>query len=154
MPTLKLTVFLFASILFFFSTNICFAQNKFNSRLFYVKPPLYDSKSKVTKLSLSAFDVAVALPVDQRDKFYGEEVYKNIKVHSMEEFFQLPTMNEIQKKMETDIKRFSTAHARTIRHTKLAIIPTIEVFYPRVKFLRGKSFAKVRLGLVTTLNDS
>ena len=154
MQTTKLKLFVFTFILFLFSANVSFAQNKFNSRLFYVKPPLHDSKSKVTKLNLSALDVAIALPADHRDKFYGEEVYRNIKVHAMEEFFQLSTMNEIQRKIEADIKRFSVTHAHAAHRSKLAINPTVEVFYPRVKFLRGKSFAKVRLGLVTTLNDT
>jgi outer membrane protein OmpA-like peptidoglycan-associated protein len=154
MPTVKSKLFLFSLSLFFFFYYNGFGQNKFNSRLFYVKPPLHDSKSKVTKFSLSEFHVVVASPVDHRDKFYGEEVYKNSRVHAMEEFFQSPTIDEIQKKMENDIKRFSTARARTANHAKIVISPTVEVFYPRVKFLRGKSFAKVRLGMVATLNDS
>lgn len=137
-----------------FSANVSFAQNQFNSRLFYVKPPLFDSKSKVVNLHLSRFDVSVSLPVDNRSKFYGEVVYKKMKVHPMDEFFQSPTMHEIQNKIKSDVKRFGLTHTRSTPHNKVGIETTVEVFYPRVKFIPGKSFAKVRLALAATLNDS
>jgi|GEM_PF-1189268 len=135
-----------------FSVTISFAQNTFNSRLFYSKPPLYNSKSKVTSLKLSGFDVSVALPVDNRSKFYGETVYKKIKTHALEEFFQSPAMNEIQNKILSDMKKFGLNHTS---HNKLIISPCVEVFYPKVSgFVMAKSFAKVRLGMTATLNDS
>ncbi len=145
----------FIFVLLSFSIKASFAQNQFNSRLFYVKPPLFNSKSKVTSLHLSKFDVSVALPVDNRDKFYGEVVYKNIKVHAMDEFFQSPTMIEIQNKIKSDVKQFEIRRMHTQPHDKITIETNVEVFYPKVTgFIRGKSFAKVRLALAATLNDS
>lgn len=47
---------LFIGSLILFSSSSSLAQNKFNSRLFYVKPPLYNSKSKVTNPFLSRYD--------------------------------------------------------------------------------------------------
>jgi outer membrane protein OmpA-like peptidoglycan-associated protein len=142
-------------LLFFLVTTVSFAQNTINSRLFYLKPALFHSKSKVTGFSLAKFDAVVALPDDHRAEFYGEAVYKNIKTHELEEFFRTPTMNEIQNKIEADLKAFGVGRARNVHHDRLAIATRVEVFYPKVSgFLRGKSFAKVRLGLLATLNDS
>jgi outer membrane protein OmpA-like peptidoglycan-associated protein len=127
-------------------------QNRLNSRLFYSKPPLYNSKSKVTHFDLSAYEVTVSLPVDNRNKFYGEVVYKNVKTHELEEFFESSTMVEIQHKINSDIKKFKSRHRSA--QSKLLISPAVEVFYPKVHgFIKGKSFAKVRLEITTTLND-
>ncbi|MBS1506500.1 MAG: OmpA family protein [Bacteroidetes bacterium] len=132
-----------------------FGQNTLNARLFYVKPVLYHSKSKATRLNLSRYDVVVALPEDHRADFYGELVYKNTKVHALDEFFRSPTMNEIQSKIEEDLKKFNVGKARNVHHDKIGIATAVEVFYPKVSgFLNGKSFAKVRLALIATLNDS
>ncbi len=145
---------LFIALVIPFSIAHSFAQNRFNSRLFFVKPPLFNSKSKVTSLLLSRFDVSVSLPVDNRSEFYGEVVYKKIKVHPMVEFFQSPAMVEIQNKIKSDVRKFELSRTRITPHTKIAIEPAVEVFYPRVKFIQGKSFAKVRLALTATLSDS
>ncbi len=145
---------IFTVLLFSFLITASVAQNRFNSRLFYVKPPLFNSKSKVNGLHLSRFDVSVALPVDDRSRFYGEVVYKRVKAHPVTEFFQSPIMVEIQNKIKSDVKRFENGRAGTAPRNRIALAPTVEVFYPRVKFIRGKSFAKVRLAVTATLNDS
>jgi len=72
----------------------------------------------------------------------------------MDEFFKSSTMIEIQDKIKSDVKRFEITRTHVTPRDKIVIEPTVEVFYPRVKFIRGKSFAKVRLALVATLNDS
>jgi outer membrane protein OmpA-like peptidoglycan-associated protein len=145
----------FALLLFSLSGYTSFAQNRFNSRLFSDKPSLYNSKSKVTSLHLSKFVVSVASPIDDRNKFYGEEVYNNTKVHPMDEFFQSPTTIEIQNKIKADIKQFGAGRTRAKSHDKINIATAVEVFYPKVTgFIHGKSFAKVRLALGATLNDS
>lgn len=109
----------------------------------------------MTRLNLSRYDVVVALPEDHRADFYGELVYKNTKVHALDEFFRSPTMNEIQSKIEEDLKKFNVGKARNVHHDKIGIATPVEVFYPKVSgFLNGKSFAKVRLALIATLNDS
>jgi outer membrane protein OmpA-like peptidoglycan-associated protein len=146
---------LYYILLFLFPALGAVGQNTFNSRLFYAKPALFNSKSKVMHFNLSRFDAVVALPEDHRAEFYGEAVYKNTKVHELEEFFRTPTMNEIQNKMEADLKKFGLGKARNVHHDKLGLAANVEVFYPKVSgFLNGKSFAKVRLALITTLNDS
>lgn len=131
------------------------AQNTFNSRLFYARPALFNSPSKATRMNLSRYDAVVSLPEDRRAEFYGELIYKNTKVHALDEFFHSPTMNEIQNKIESDLKKFGIGKARNVHRDKLGIATAVEVFYPKVSgFLNGKSFAKVRLALTATLNDS
>ena len=130
-------------------------QNKLNSRLFYLKPHLYHSKSKINNLDLSRYDVSIALPVDDRDEFYGEVIYKDIKAHQLEEFFKSSTVAEIQSKIEEDFKKFRSVHKNSSPHKKLAINTSVEVFYPKLNgFVHRKSFAKVRLAIITLLSDS
>src|ERR1041385_6343516 len=83
------------------------AQNQLNSRLFYSKPPLYNSKSKLTRLNFSFYHITVMTPTDDRSKFYGEKIYKNVTAHALDEFFESPVVVEIQNKMIADLKRFS-----------------------------------------------
>ena len=126
-----------------------------NSRLFYVKPKLYHSKTKINNLDLSRYDVSIGLPVDDRDKFYGEVVYKDVKTHQLEEFFKSSTVAEIQNKMEEDFKKFKSVHKSTSPKKKMLVNSSIEVFYPKVNgFVHRKSFAKVRLEIITLLLDS
>jgi len=133
---------------------VLIGQNRMNSRLFYVKPPLYHSKSKIN-LDLSRYDVSIAPPVDDRDKFYGEVIYKDIKTHQLEEFFKSSTVAEIQNKMEEDFKKFKSVHKNNSAHKKKIMINTsVEVFYPKLNgFVHRKSFAKVRLAIITWLSD-
>jgi len=145
----------FVSVIVLCLANSSYAQNKFNSRLFYSKPTLYHSKSKVTRLNLSRFDVSVSLPVDNRSKFFGEVIYKDIKARPLDEFFQSSTLIEIQNKIKADLKEFGVGHTRSAPHDKIVIATAVEVFYPKVSgFIRAKSFAKVRLAITATLNDS
>ncbi|MBS1681641.1 MAG: OmpA family protein [Bacteroidetes bacterium] len=129
------------------------SQNKLNSRLFYSKPSLYNSKSKVDHFDLTAYDVSVSIPEDNRSKFYNEIVYKNIKTHELEEFFKSPTMAEIQNKIKADVKKFrSGKHRASIG--QLVLNPSVEVFYPKMQgFIRGKSLAKVRLEMTALQNN-
>lgn len=106
-------------------------------------------------MDLSRYDVSIALPVDDRDKFYGEVVYKDVKTHELEEFFKTTTVAEIQNKMEEDFKKFSSVHKNNSTHKKLLINTSVEVFYPKLNgFVHRKSFAKVRLVIITLLSDS
>lgn len=130
------------------------AQNQLNSRLFYSKPPLYNSKSKVTGIDFSAYRITVSLPTDDRSKFYGEEVYKNVTAHELAEFFESPVVVEIQNKMKADLKKINQGHHRPLQG-ELVISPSVEVFYPKVHgFVKAKSFAKVRLNITTQLNGT
>jgi len=132
----------------------CLSQNQLNSRLFYSKPPLYNSKSKATRLNFSPYHITVMAPTDDRSKFYGEKIYKNVTAHALDEFFESPVMVEIQNKMVTDLKRFSQARPRA-KQSELEIYPSVEVFYPKVHgFVKAKSFAKVRLNITTQLNGT
>jgi outer membrane protein OmpA-like peptidoglycan-associated protein len=134
--------------------DVSLGQNKINSRLFYSKPQLYNSKSRITHFDLSAYEVVVSLPTDNRNKFYGETVYKNIKTHELEEFFESPTMVEVQNKLNFDLKKFK-ANRHPNSQNKLLISPSVEAFYPKVHgFIKGKSYAKVRLEISTALNGS
>lgn len=142
-------------LLLLLGIKISFSQNKINSRLFYLKPPLYDSKSKIRKISFSSFRVLVSTPTDERGKFYGEVVYKKLKIKPLEEFFKTPTINEIQKKIELDFKRLGAGQTHIASQSLVVINPTVEVFYPKVAgFVNGKSFAKVRLHFTVLKNDS
>lgn len=130
------------------------AQNKINSRLFYSKPPLFNSKSKAGKIDFSLYDITVTLPVDEREKYYGEVIEKNKKTHFIEDFFESPTMNEIQKKMKSDFSVFNTRKKHSGTQKKITINSTVEVFYPMLEgFVNRKSFAKVRLAITALLND-
>lgn len=143
--------------LFFLPLLICvhvhsLAQNQMNSRLFYSKPQLYDSKSKVNRLNFSAYHISVTLPEDNRSKFYGEKVYKNVTTHQLEEFFEAPVVVEIQNKITNDLKKLSPGRPRA-KQNELVINPSVEVFYPKVHgFVKARSFAKVRLNIATLLN--
>ncbi len=152
---MRVKLFFFVLVFPSLSVKVSVAQNQFNSRLFYIKPALYHSKSKVTSLNLSKFDVSVSLPIDKRSKFYGEEVYRNIKTHAMDEFFKSSTMTEIQNKIESDMKGFGAGRIRKPPPDKIAIGTVVEIFYPRISgFIHGKSLAKIRLAMTATLNDS
>jgi len=134
--------------------HLSFAQNQLNSRLFYSKPKLHNSPTKVSNLNLSNYAVTVSLPIDNRSNFYGEEIYKNIKTHELQEFFESSTMTEIQNKINLDLKKFR-ANTNHKAQNKLEINPTVEIFYPKVHgFINGISLAKVRLQITTTLNGS
>ncbi len=143
---------LFVTLLVQIFVASLFAQNKLNSRLFYSKPKLYNSKSKVDRIALSLYEVTVNTPVDSRNQFYGETIYKNDKVRPLEEFFESPAMNEIQNKITSDLKKFKPTKRRA--KDQLAISPSVEIFYTEVHgFIRGKSIAKVRLNMMTSLNS-
>jgi len=145
----------FALIIILFCSSSLIGQNRLNSRLFYVKPRLYHSKTKVNNLDLSRYDILIALPVDDRDKFYGEVIYKDIKTHELEEFFRSSTVTEIQNKMEEDFKKFRSVHKNNSTHKKILVNTSVEVFYPKLNgFVHRKSFAKVRLVIITLLSDS
>jgi len=149
---LRTSLFILA---FTLSSSVLIGQNKLNSRLFYFKPHLYHSKSKINNLDLSRYDVLIALPVDYRDKFYGEVIYKDVKAHQLEEFFKSSTVAEIQSKMEEDFKKFRSVHKNNSPHKKMLINTSVEVFYPKLNgFVHRKSFAKVRLAIITLLSDS
>ena len=125
------------SLLFFLlllRVKISLSQNKINSRLFYLRPPLYDSKSKIRKINFLAFRVLVSTPKNEREKFYGEVVYKKLKVKPREEFFKTPIINEIQKKIELDFKRLGASQTQTAKQPLVVINPTVEVFYPKVVY--------------------
>lgn len=116
---------------------------------------MYDSKSKIRKVNFSAFRVLISIPKDEREKFYGELVYKKLKVKPLEEFFKTPTINEIQKKIELDFKRLGASQTQTANQPMVVINPSVEIFYPKVAgFVNGKSFAKVRLHFTVLKNDS
>jgi len=132
-----------------------FGQNKLNARLFYSRPKLHNSASKIKNLNLSNYEVSISLPEDKRSQFYGEEVYKNKKVHALNEFFESSTMAEIQNKITADLKKFRPNKKHTSPSKKLVINSSVEIFYPQVRgFIRGQSFAKVRIELSATVNNS
>ena len=134
--------------------NISFGQNRLNSRLFYLKPPLFYSPSQIRNFDLSNFNVKVSEPIDNRKNFYGEIVYKRKKVQQLDEFFQYPTMIEIQRKIKYDLSSFGVSGKTDTIKNEIIIAPIIEVFYPDVRgFIWAKSFAKVRLIIIATLND-
>jgi hypothetical protein len=134
--------------------NNLFGQNRINSRLFRLKPPLYNSKSKVEHIDLSIFNIAVNKPIDNRSKFYGEIVYKDKKVQQLDEFYQSPTMIEIQKKMDSDLRVFGMNNALDSTKRKVEINTIVEVFYPDVRgFIWMKSFAKVRVSITAKSKD-
>jgi outer membrane protein OmpA-like peptidoglycan-associated protein len=155
MLSLNAKKFCLLFFLLLLGVKISLSQNKINSRLFYLKPPLYDSKSKIRKINFSAFRVLISVPKDEREKFYGEVVYKKLKIKPLEEFFKTPTINEIQKKIELDFKRLGASQTQTANQPMVVINPSVEIFYPKVAgFVNGKSFAKVRLHFTALKNDS
>ncbi|HCW07058.1 MAG TPA: hypothetical protein DGG95_06805 [Cytophagales bacterium] len=130
------------------------AQNKINSRLFYSKPPLFNSKSKVRHVDFSLYNVNITLPVDDREKYYGEVIEKNKKTHFVGDFFESPTMNEIQKKMKTDFVAFHSNKKSARSSKNLTINSSVEVFYPMLEgFVKRKSFAKVRMAITALVNN-
>jgi hypothetical protein len=137
-----------------FSCN-SFGQNRLNSRLFYSKPPLFYSKSK-TSIDLSKYEIDVSKPIDNREQFYGEVAYKNKKVQPLDEFFEYPTMIEIQRKIIYDLRAFGMSKISSdSTKNKISIKTIVEVFYPDVRgFIWGKSFAKVRLLITAKSNES
>ncbi len=151
MTPLRTSLFI---LTFTFGSSVLIAQNKINSRLFYLKPHLYNSKSKITKFDLSSYNVNVSLPIDERNKFYGEVVYKNKKVHSIEDFYSSPTMVEIQNKIKSDLSGFRSKKKIALQK-ELMINTSVEVFYPKLRgFIRAKSFAKVRLAATAIENNT
>jgi len=134
--------------------NNLFGQNRINSRLFRLKPPLYNSKSKVEHIDLSIFNIAVNKPIDNRSKFYGEIVYKDKMVQQLDEFYQSPTMIEIQEKLNSDLRAFGMNNTLDSTKRKMEINTIVEVFYPDVRgFIWMKSFAKVRLSITAKSKD-
>lgn len=147
-------VLLITIVIMSISGNNLFGQNRINSRLFRLKPPLYNSKSKVEHIDLSIFNITVNKPIDNRSKFYGEIVYKDKKVQQLDEFYQSPTMIEIQKKMDSDLRAFGMNNALDSTKRKVEINTIVEVFYPDVRgFIWMKSFAKVRVSITAKSKD-
>ncbi|MBS1489148.1 MAG: OmpA family protein [Bacteroidetes bacterium] len=131
------------------------AQNKLNARLFYSKPKLHYSPSKTTGLNLAGYEISVLPPEDHRADFYGEVVYKNKKVHAVEDFFESPAMTEIQQKIISDFKKFKATKKHVIPAKNITIHSSVEIFYPQVRgFIHGESFAKVRLQLQADVDHS
>jgi hypothetical protein len=125
-----------------------------HSRLFYLKPPLFNSKSKIENLDLSGYVTKVSEPVDNRRKFYGEVVYKRKTAEPLDEFFEHPTMFEIQNKIESDLRSFHASQGNDSHSGVLVIQPTVEIFYPDVRgFIWSKSFAKVRMVMIAKLDN-
>jgi hypothetical protein len=145
---------LFIIITIFLFTSNSFGQNRLNSRLFNSKPPLFHSISK-TSIDLSKYEINVTKPIDNREQFYGEVAYKNKKVQPLDEFFEYPTMIEIQRKIIYDLRAFGMSKTFSdSTKSKMSIKTIVEVFYPDVRgFIWGKSFAKVRLLMTLKLND-
>jgi hypothetical protein len=144
--SLIFTLFLFG--------NISFGQNRLNSRLFYLKPPLFNSQTQTKEIDLSDFSIKVSELIDNRSKYYGETVYKKKKVEQLDEFFQYPTMIEIQRKIKSDFSFLRVPDKADFKSKVIVITPIIEVFYPDVRgFIWAKSFAKVRLIMIASLND-
>jgi hypothetical protein len=140
--------------MFIFIVGNSYGQNRLNSRLFYLKPPLYNSKSKIEDFAVVSSVITVLEPIDNRNQFYGEVVYKNKKVQKLEEFFQLPTMIEIQNKIISDLSSYGVDISRDSTNTGIVIKTIVEVFYPDVRgFIWGKSFAKVRLKMIAKSGD-
>ena len=139
--------------LIIFASN-SFGENRLNSRLFYSKPPLFYSKSK-TSIDLSKFEINVLKPIDNREDFYGVIAYKDKKVQQLDEFFQYPTMIEIQKKIIYDLRAFGMSNKPDSTKSKISIKTVVDIFYPDVRgFIWGKSFAKVRIQITAKSNDN
>jgi hypothetical protein len=129
-------------IFFLFQTNLI-AQNRLNSRLFYDLPKLYDSNSHFS--GNKGYPVSVVMPEDRRTEFYGENVYKRVKVQFFKDFWIQPITAEIQKKIKKDLNLQFYDKIENEKF-KFTIYPIIEVFYTDVRgFIWAKSFAKVRL---------
>lgn len=135
--------------------SVLLAQNKINSRLFYLKPHLYNSKSKVTHFDLSSYVVTVSLPIDDRSKYYGETAYKNKETHEIDDFFGSPAMEEIQNKIKSDLAGFKSKQ-KNHAQKRMTFNSSVEVFYPKTGggFINRKSFAKVRLVLGAVADDT
>ncbi len=130
-----------------------FGQNRLNSRLFYSKPALFYSKSKIN-IDFSNYEINVLKPIDNREQNYGEKAYKNKKVQQLDEFFEYPTMVEIQRKIIYDLRGFGMGNKSDSTKSKISIKTIVDVFYPDVRgFIFGKSFAKVRLLISAKSND-
>lgn len=131
------------------------SQNRMHSRIFYLSPQLHDSKPKTKTLNLREYNVDLAEPIDNRVSFDGEYFRKGSTIESATptDFFKRPAMQEIQKKIESDMIRFGANQHEG--KNNLAIKTTVDVFYPDVKgFAWLRSFAKVRLDMTARLNDS
>lgn len=114
--------------------------------MFHSNPALYYNNSKVENFNLSRYVIYVFEPVDNRSQFIGEEIYRNKKVQPLEDFFQSPTMIEIQHKITSDLNSFGMYYTNDSTKNKISITTNVEVFYPDVRgFIWAKSFAKVRL---------
>ncbi|MBS1559252.1 MAG: OmpA family protein [Bacteroidetes bacterium] len=123
--------------------------------MFYSKPKLHYSPSKVTGLNLAGYDITVLPPEDHRADFYGEGVYKNKKVHAIEDFFESPAMTEIQQKIISDLKKFKLSKKHVLLAKNITIHSSVEIFYPQVRgFIHGESFAKVRMQLQADIDHS
>lgn len=130
-----------------------FGQNRLNSRLFYSKPALFYSKPKIN-IDLSNYEINVLKPIDNREQNYGEKAYKNKKVQQLDEFFEYPTMVEIQRKIIYDLRGFGMDNKSDSTKSKISVKTFVDVFYPDVRgFIFGKSFAKVRLLISAKSND-
>ncbi len=152
---MKLKRLLLPLILLTFLGNISYGQNRLNSRLFYLKPPLFNSKTKIENFDLSRYSITVSELIDNRSQFYGEEVFKNKKAQPLDEFFQLPTMIEIKNKISSDFSSFGISANNKSSDNRIKIITIVEVFYPDVRgFIWAKSFAKVRLNMTAELNET
>ncbi len=104
-------------------------------------------------MDLSSYIMNVSLPIDERNKFYGEVAYENKEVHAIEDFFESPTMIEIQNKIKSDLSGFKSKKKNITPQKELNVNTSVEVFYPKLKgFINAKSFAKVRLVITTILN--
>jgi hypothetical protein len=116
--------------------------------------PLFNSNSKIDNLDLSKFDIIVTMPEDKRAHFYGEIVYKKKKVNQSNDFFQNPTMIEIQNKIISDLRAFGLNNKTESTKDKMEINTIVEVFYTDLYgFAWIKSYAKVRLSITVNSND-
>jgi outer membrane protein OmpA-like peptidoglycan-associated protein len=130
------------------------SQNRMYSRVFYLSPDLHNSKSKIRNLNLSGYTVSVLPPIDNRHSFYGESFHNGTKVEPVGDFFYRPVMQEIQSKIEYDLARFGS-NMQYDSKRRLGIKTSVDVFYPDVKGYGWlKAYAKVRLKMTATLNDS
>jgi outer membrane protein OmpA-like peptidoglycan-associated protein len=99
--------------------------------------------------------VTVSLPTDERNKFYGEVVYRKKKNHYIEDFFGSPMMVEIQNKIKSDLSGLKSKKKNISAQQELMINTSVEVFYPKLEgFIKAKSFAKVRLVMSAIVNAS
>jgi 6-pyruvoyl-tetrahydropterin synthase len=133
-----------------------FSQNRLDSRMYFHEPKLYDSPTHVVKIKNATF--SVSKPIDNREKYYGETVFRKVKVQHYIDFWKKSISNEIREKIINDLNHLTTVDSNQVKSNfNLTIYPTIEVFYPDVRgFIWGKSFAKVRLDfkVITDNNET